>query len=319
MGWGAVIAVFSDPRDGERTCFETRKLTQDGESQSVTGLPVTVCYLREDLSDVTCYAQDRFIARSVTPSGASLSENWATVCDAANIAAVVPAGEVINEGKEPPPGITYDDSMAATTTGEAEPLVRRNCPDAPELDAMEISTRGASCLAARSLIQGFLARGGPWTDSGYRCKQVTESDMTFWRCRASSGSAVTWFFFSEVRPASAGGDVRSRLTEYRGGQEPRETTQAQYRVSPSARARAASIVSPAARLNTDCASRKRRDSSPTARQSGGSVRSSSSRPRARETATLAEIAGVDPSPNRRATRGTLAAAASISSPALLTH
>lgn len=136
MGWDAVTAVFPDPRDARRTCLETKKLTENGVDQSPSGSAVTVCYLNDDPTDVTCYTQDRLIGTSLTPGGGSFSEQWPPVCDAAIIATAEPASAVIR-GEPPPPGVRLERaSLPETTTtepsetsaSEARPSDEENSP-----------------------------------------------------------------------------------------------------------------------------------------------------------------------------------------------
>ena len=112
----------------------------------------------------TCYAEGVFIARSVTPSGASFPRSGPLCVTPPSSPPSSRLAKSSTEARNLRPALSYDDSVMAPTMEEAEPLIRRKCPDAPDLTAMEIKTRGASCSAASSLIQGYLDRPGAWTD-----------------------------------------------------------------------------------------------------------------------------------------------------------
>lgn len=159
MGWDAVTAVFADPRDAGRTCFETKKLTENRVDQSPSGSAVIVCYLNDDPTDVTCYAEDRLIGTSVTPGGGSFSESWPPVCDAAIIATAEPAVAVIH-GEPPPPGIRYDGaSLPETTTPEAtETSATKARPSGEELRLALADAAGACARGEESRARSYVAK-----------------------------------------------------------------------------------------------------------------------------------------------------------------
>lgn len=88
-GWDGVVRTYHDPRDAGRLCFETNWSSDAGKT-------ITLCYARDDFSDVTCYGGEELIG-----GPASNWDFWDPSCDVPLNAIAEPAVEVINLGKTP--------------------------------------------------------------------------------------------------------------------------------------------------------------------------------------------------------------------------